>query len=118
MIDTLQRIARRLRPLRHVALILAFACLAALLVIVFGLPAASDANRFLVPALVGFIWSLSAYGFIDTFQSVPARMDRAGGWMARAGRSLVRAWFWCLAALLGGSTLAALFLTYRLIAVA
>lgn len=114
MIDTLQRIAVRIRPLRYVALVLGAACLVALAVIIFGTAAAGGGNRFLVPAIVGFIWCLSAYGFIDTFQSVPERMDRAHGWFSRIKRSMFRAWFWVLAVLFGGSTLAALFLTFKL----
>lgn len=117
MIDTLQRIAVRIRPLRRVALVLGVVCLAGLALIIFAAPASGDSNRFLVPAIVGFIWSLSAYGFIDTFQFVPERLDREHGFFARARRRISRAWFWFLALLFGGSTLAALFLTLKLGAV-
>lgn len=114
MIDSLHRIAVRIRPLRHVAVVLGAVCLASLGMIIFASPASGGGNRFLMPAIVGFIWCLSAYGFIDTFQSVPARMDRNQGIIARLARSLYRAWFWFLAALFAVSTLAALFLTMRL----
>lgn len=114
MIDSLHRIAVRIRPLRHVAVVLGVACLAGLGIILFGSPASGGGNRFLMPAIVGLIWCLSAYGFIDTFQSVPARMDRDQGIIARLTRGLYRAWFWFLAALFAVSTLAALFLTIRL----
>lgn len=114
MIDTLQRIAVTIRPLRHVAVVLGLVCLAGLVMIIFAAPAAGDSNRFLVPAIVGFIWCLSAWGFIDTFQSVPEKMDRRQGFLARIGRGVSRAWFWFLAILFGASTLAALFLTIRL----
>jgi len=114
MIDALQRIAVRIRPLRHVAVVLGLACLAGLAVILFAAPPAGDSNRFLVPAFVGFIWCLSAYGFIDTFQSVPERVDPGRGLLARMRRAVARAWFWFLAALFGVSTLAALLLTIKL----
>ncbi|MDZ7842435.1 MAG: hypothetical protein U5R46_16675 [Gammaproteobacteria bacterium] len=114
MIDSLHRIAVRIRPLRHVAVVLGVACLAGLGMIIFGTPASGAGNRFLMPAIVGFIWCLSAYGFIDTFQSVPGRLDSDRGIIARVKRRLYRAWFWFLAALFAVSTLAALFLTIRL----
>lgn len=117
MIDALQRIAVRIRPLRRVALVLGVICLAGLVLIIFAAPASGGSNRFLVPALVGFIWCLSAYGFIDTFQAVPARLDRSRGVFARIKRAALRTWFWFLAVLFGASTLAALFLTFRLGAV-
>lgn len=114
MIDTLQRIAVRMRPLRHVAVVLGLACLAGLVMIIFAAPASGDSNRFLVPAIVGFIWCLSAYGFIDTFQSVPQKVDPRHGVFSRIKRRVSRAWFWFLAVLFGASTLAALFVTVRL----
>jgi len=114
MIDVLHRVALRLRPLRHVAVVVGAACLVGLVFVVFVAPPTSDSNRFLVPALVGFVWCLSAWGFIDTFQSVPARPDREQGLFARLKGSAARAWFWFLALLFGASTLAALFLTLKL----
>jgi hypothetical protein len=114
MIDVLERVARRFRPLRHVAVVLGVGCLAALAYILFLAPPTSDSNRYLVPALVGFIWCLSAWGFIDTFQSVPGRAGRKQGLFTRLKRSAARAWFWFLALVFGASTLAALFLTFKL----
>lgn len=114
MIDTLQKLAVRIRPLRYVAVVLGLACLAALAFIVFAMPAASAGNRYLLPAIVGFVWCLSAYGFIDGFQSVPERARRADGFFARVRRTVFRAWFWLLAVVFAASTLAALFLTFKL----
>jgi hypothetical protein len=114
MIDRLHTIAVRLKPLRWVAVALGLASLAALAVIIFLAPASGDGDRFLLPAIVGFVWCLSAYGFIDTFQSVPVKLDREHGIFARFRRSLARAWFRFLVLLFGVSTLAALFLTLRL----
>ncbi len=114
MIDTLRRIAVRIRPLRYAAVVLGLVCLAGLVMILFAAPASGGGDRLLVPAIVGFIWCLSAYGFIDTFQSVPEKADRAQGVFVRIRRGFARAWFWFLAILFGASTLAALFLTFRL----
>lgn len=114
MIDALHRVAVRIRPLRRVAVVLGMICLAGLGTILLGAPAAGDSSRLLAPALVGLIWCLSAYGFIDTFQAVPARPGPAHGFFARVKRSALRAWFWFLALLFGVSTLAALFLTFKL----
>lgn len=114
MIDTLQRIAARISPLRHVAVALAVVCLVGLAMILFVAPASGDSNRFLVPALVGFVWCVSAYGFIDTFQSVPARMDESHSFFARVRRALTRGWYWLLAIAFAASTAAALLLTFKL----
>lgn len=115
MLDTLQKIALFIRPLRYPVVVVGLLCVAALGVIVFGAPAAGEQNRYLVPAIVGFIWCLSAYGFIDTFQHVPEKADRERhGFFARIKLGFYRGWFWILAVLLGASTLAALFLTFKL----
>lgn len=114
MIDTFQKIARWIAPLRYAVVVMGLACLAALAFIVLGAPAAGGHNRYLVPAMVGFIWCLSAYGFIDTFQSVPERADRRHGFFLRMKLYLARGWFWLLAILFTASTLAALFLTFKL----
>lgn len=117
MIDTLQRFALRIRPLRHVAVALAVVCLVGLAMILFVAPASGDSNRFLVPALVGLVWCVSAYGFIDTFQSVPVAIDESHGLFARAKRALARAWYWLLALVFAASTAAALLLTFKLASV-
>jgi len=115
MLDILQRIALAIRPLRYAAIVLGLLCLAALGVIILGAPASGEQNRYLVPAIVGFVWCLSAYGFIDTFQHVPEKADRdRHGWVARLKLQLYRGWFWILAVLFTAATLAALFLTFRL----
>jgi len=115
MLDALRKLALFIRPLRYAAAVAGLLCLLALAVILLGAPASGEQNRYLVPALVGFIWSLSAYGFIDTFQHVPDKADpRRHGLVARGKLSLYRAWFWVLTVLFGVSTLAALFLTLKL----
>jgi len=114
VLDSLKTLAIRLRPLRHLAVLLAVACLAVLAYIVLAGSASGAENRFLVPAIVGLVWGLSAYGFVDTFQTAPPRAAADDGWFARTGRALVRAWFWLLAAAFLVSTLAALFLTFKL----
>jgi hypothetical protein len=114
MIDTFQKIATRIRPLRYAAVALGLACLAALAFMVLVAPPSGEQNRYLMPAMVGFVWALSAYGFIDTFQAVPGKADRSRGFLARAGLFLYRGWFWFLAILFSASTLAALLLTFKL----
>jgi len=114
MIDTFRKIAVLVRPLRHVAVILGVVCLAAALAIVLVAPASGEQNRYLVPAMVGFVWCLSAWGFIDTFQSVPERKGPGDGFFTGLKRGLYRGWFWLLAVAFTASTLAVVFLTYRL----
>ncbi|MBS1269796.1 MAG: hypothetical protein MAG794_00748 [Gammaproteobacteria bacterium] len=114
MIDFLQRVAIRIGVLRRVAIVVGAMCLAALGFIVFGSSASGAGNKYLVPAMVGFIWCLSAYGFIDTFRSVPRKADRTYGLFGRFKQNILRAWFWLLAGAFAASTLAALFLTFKL----
>lgn len=113
MLDLLRKIAVWMSPLRPVALVGGLVCLAALSGIVFVYPASSTGNKYVMLAIIGLVWCLSAYGYIGTFQSVPGRVEPSSGLLARVKRRLARGWFWFLAILFGLSTLAALFLTFR-----
>ncbi len=71
MLDTLQRLARWMRP---AAPMLALAGLA-LLLLCIGLLLLTEAPRtdhLLLPAIAGLVWCLCGYVFILTFQHVPA----------------------------------------------
>ncbi len=116
MIDSFQKLAGRIRPLRFVAMgtgtILG---LLAAALILFGDGREND--RYLIPCAVGVLWCLSAYAFVSTFESVPARAETIRGFWRRLGRRLHRGWYWLLAFVFMASSVAALLLTMRLVSV-
>jgi hypothetical protein len=114
MLDTLQRLARWLRP---AAPLLALAGVA-LLLLCIGLLLLTEAPRtdhLLLPAIAGLVWCLCGYVFILTFQHVPAfPADDMRGWQ-RLRRLIARAWHWLLALIFIAATIAAYMLTSRII---
>lgn len=116
MIDVFQKLAVRMRPLRFVAVGGGVVFLAVTAAVTLHSDS-WDGDHYLVPAMVGLLWSLSAYAFIQTFQSVPAIGGRDLGFWHRARRFIHRGWYWLLAALFSITTVALIFLTSRLIAI-
>jgi hypothetical protein len=114
MLDTLQRLARWMRP---AAPVLAFAGFALLLLCV-GLLLLTEAARtdhLLLPAIAALVWCLCGYVFIRTFQQVPAFPSAdLRGWQ-RLKRLFARAWHWLLALIFIATSIAALLLTSRII---
>lgn len=113
MIDSFHNLAVRLRPLLSttIALSVVFVLAAAAIVVLADSPAQ---DRYLMPSVVGVLWSLSAYAFIATFQHVPSKISARDGWLTGAGRRLQRGWYWLLALVFLGTTGVALFVTVRL----
>ena len=72
MIDRLQAVATRLRPLRWVATGTGLFCLGAAAFIILR-PPSYEGDRYLIPSLVGLLWSVSAYHFLLLFPAVPAK---------------------------------------------
>jgi hypothetical protein len=116
MIDSFQKLAGRIRPLRFVAMGAGVVLgLVATAVIVFSDSGEND--RYLIPSAVGVLWSLSTYVFIRTFESVPEKAEKTKGFWRRLGRRLHRGWYWLLAFVFIGSTVAAVLLTMRLVSI-
>jgi hypothetical protein len=112
MIDSLQRVARSTAVMAVPALVLATACLATAVFIVFTSSSHED-DRFLFPSILGFAWFLSLYGFIETFRHVPASLGRDAGFWRRARRSLSRFWYWIIALALLAASAVVLVLSVR-----
>jgi hypothetical protein len=74
-------------------------------------------DLFLVPAIIGLLWSLSGYAFILNFRSVPCWSEEARGLFKRLKLRLLRFWYWLLASLFLATTLALLLISIRLIRV-
>lgn len=113
VIDRLQKLALRIRPLQPVAIGIGVLCLAVVAGIILT-DYSQQNDRYLLPAIAGALWSLSAWVFINTFQSVPGRAGSAQGIRARFKRKSLRAWYWLLALVFLATTVVAVFLTLRL----
>ena len=115
MIDRLRTTARAMRILALPSLALAALCLAVVVFVVFS-STSLEGDRYLFPGIVGLLWSLSSYGFIETFRHVPERLDNRACRLARLRRSLVRLWYWIIGLIFIGTTAAVAVLTLRILA--
>jgi len=116
MIDSFQRFANRLWPLRIVAVGAGVLSLVLVAVIILFSTTQED-DKYLIPGVLGILWSLSAYAFISTFQSVPEKAKRPDGFLHRLKRNIHRSWYWIIAFIFTGTTVATLFLTFRLFSI-
>ena len=116
MIDKLQRVAGRLQFLRLPAMVLGLVSLAAMITIIVSSKSHED-DYYLMPSVVGLLWSMASYSFLVNFCSVPEKSDSSWKLVARLKRSAVRAGYWLLTVLFFLTTLGALFVSYRLIAI-
>jgi hypothetical protein len=114
LIDTLQRIAVRMQPIRFWLLLLSGFFLVVLIYVALG-SSSQSGDHFLVPAIIGLLWSLSGYAFILNFRSVPTWKLEAGGFFRRQKLRLLRFWYWILALFFFSTTLALLVLSIRLL---
>ncbi len=110
MLDALRRLAVWAAPVRNLALIAG----ALSLVTVASIAVTSSGDRLLIPGLVGLLWSLSTYAFVTTFRFVPAPTAPGEGRIARLKRRLKRGWYGLLALVCVGSTVAAVWVSFRL----
>ncbi len=110
LIDAFKTLAERTQPLRYVAV----AAVAFFLILAAWVVLGEGAERYLIPSVVGLLWSLSAYAFIATFRFVPRPAASGESRLARLRRRLRRAWFWLLALVCAGSTVAVILVSFRL----
>jgi len=116
MIDSFKKFANRVWPLKIVALGIGVLSLVLVLIIIF-LSTAQDDVKYLIPGVLGILWSLSAYGFISTFKFVPEKAKPSNGFFHRLKRNIHRSWYWFIAILFTGTTIASVLLTTRLISI-
>ena len=116
MIDSFQRFANRLWPLRIVAVGAGVLSLVLVVVIILFSTTQED-DRYLIPGVLGILWSLSTYAFISTFQSVPEKAKGSDGFLHRLKRNIHRSWYWIIAFIFTGTTVATVFLTFRLFSI-
>ena len=114
MIDKFQRIAQTIQILKTPSLIVGLICLVSFVVIVLSV-SSNEGNRFLIPSFVGLIWAATTFSFIVTFRTIPERAEKSQGFIRRLRRGLSRAWYWFIALVFIGTSLATLIMTGRLI---
>ena len=116
MLESFQKFALFLQPVKP----LAFAGLF-LFAVMFAwntIGAADGSGELMViPSIVGFLWALSVYSFIASFQHVPVKADSQDSFLAKLKAAFRRAPYWVLAFLALTSSVAILVLSYRLFSV-
>ena len=116
MIDPFRRLAHSIQILALPLLLSVPTCTGVALYVVFG-PVSQPADKYLFPAIVGLLWSLAGYGFIETFKQVPARLEQRTGFTMRLRRRLVRLWYWLVALVFVATTAVVAVLTLRVLSV-
>ena len=117
MIERLHHIARALRPLRGVLLILAGLSLAVVILSLVDNPWIVDDN-WLMPGIAAMLWWLNLYSLSFLFLKAPPVVDEGVGWRQRLSRKIRRAAAWVAALLFLLLTVSLLILTYQLLRVA
>ncbi len=115
MLERLQKFALFLRPVQPLAVtgLILFAAIFAWNTIA---PVESG-DQFVIPSIVGFLWALSAYSFIASFQYVPVKANSQASFLAKLKAAFRRAPYWALAVLALTSSVAVLILSIRLFSV-
>ncbi len=95
MLLRMQSIARRLLPLKNVWLLLILGFGVAFLMNIFGVePVAKDI--YLIPILIGLLWSLLLYSFVGLFQEIPASPLPEQSFLQRLKARIRRGMYWLL----------------------
>jgi 1,4-dihydroxy-2-naphthoate octaprenyltransferase len=114
MIDKLRYIAETIRILRLPLFVFGLFCLSVAAYVIFS---STSAERYLIPSCVGVLWAMSSYFFIETFRSAPDKGDETLTFFVRLKRKLHRAWYWIIAMVFLSTTIAALYVTNKLISI-
>lgn len=116
MIDRLRAVALRIRPLQYVAAAIAVFLLGVVAFFVLS-PPSPVGDKYLIPSLVGLLWSVSAYNFIFIFRSIPERGNETERRWSRVKGMLWRGWYWFVALLFAATTLAVVSASSKLLSV-
>jgi hypothetical protein len=116
MIDKLQRIAQAIQILRLPSIAVGLIGLASLVMIMF-ISKSHEGDRFLIPSIVGLFWAISAYSFIVTFRSVPEKANKSLKFFSKLKRIINRGWYWFIGVVFLCTTVAAMFVTYRMVSI-
>ena len=116
MLETLNRIARWLLPLRMLFLGLAIFGFMLLILSLFA-EEGGQQGLFAIPAMTLFLWALSVFVFILNFAVIPQRNEGESGIIRRGIQRLQRAWYWLVGLFFLSTTLLLLYVTTRLVTI-
>ena len=116
MIDMLKKIADAVQFLRLPSVVLGLICLIAITTILIG-SKSHEEDFFAIPSAVGLLWSIITYSFLVYFRAVPDKADQSWEFVKRLKRRIARAGYWLMGAVFMGTTLAAIFVSYRMITI-
>lgn len=94
MLESLQKLASRIKFLRIPAIGFGILCLALLVWAI--LISAKDVHNLIMPAFIGLLWAVCSYSFIGVFQSIPQKAATQSGFRKKIVRHILRAWYWML----------------------
>jgi hypothetical protein len=114
MFDKLQRVAQAIQILRLPIIVFGLICLVSIIVIVIA-PVSPERERFLIPSLVGLVWSVSTYAFIVIFRSAPEGSDKTLGFIGKIKQKFNLVLYWLISVTFLGATVFFIALTYRFI---
>jgi hypothetical protein len=72
-------------------------------------------DTLLIPSFVGLLWAVTTHAFLATFRCAPEKADPSWGIVRRLGRHLRRASYWAIGMVFLATTMAGVFVTYRMI---
>jgi len=116
MIDKLQGFAQTIQILRLPSIAVGLISLASMVAIMF-ISKSPESDRFLIPSIVGLLWAISTYSFIVTFRSVPEKSNISLKFFSKLKRNINRGWYWFIGIVFLGTTVAVMFVTYRLVSI-
>ncbi|MCP3871137.1 MAG: hypothetical protein GY703_24160 [Gammaproteobacteria bacterium] len=113
MIERLNFIARKISFLHIPAAILCLVSFIAMMGIIFS-PKTLSGDRFLIPAYLVLLWSLSTYSFVTAFLSIPGKSVGSPGFIKRLKHGFLRVWYGLVGILFLCATAAVLLLSVRM----
>lgn len=116
-IDRLNVVATKLQWFKPISIVMAigFGGLAGF--IVFTDAGIAKNDDYLLPSVVGVVWSILVYGVLSGFAVIPAKPDGSLSWFKRVKARCVRGYYWLLFWLCLATTLVAAHLSIRAITI-
>ena len=116
MIDRFKKIANALQFLLLPSVVLGLVSLVAMTTIIFS-SKSHEEDFYLIPSAVGILWSITTYSFLVSFRNVPHKADQSWKFFKRLKRKIARAGYWLTGDVFIGTTLGAIFVSYRMITI-
>lgn len=115
MIDKLRTAVLKVQWLKPIFVVIAVASIAMFAYVIFGQSGMAKDDYYLLPSVVMLLWSLVACALLFTFVHVPEKPDKSIGFFRRIGIRCKRGYYYILAILSLGTTLAMLLVSFRVV---